>query len=97
MDQKEKEIAVQLITLMAHVEQISAEQKFVPPVAVNVTDQDGKVWDFEYSPEWDSVDILHEAPRLPVSLRLTDVKGRYVETPVSELMLRSDWIKPFLQ
>lgn len=97
MDQKEKEIAVQLITLMAHIEGISEEQQFVPPVAVNVTDQDGNVWDFEYSPEWDSSDLLQVAPTLPATLRLTDASGSSVETQITELTLRPDWIKRFLQ
>jgi hypothetical protein len=93
----ERNIAIHLIALIAHVEGISEEQKFVPPVAVNVTDQDGKVWDFEYSPEWESVDILHVAPKLPVSLRLTDAKGNAIETEITDLTLRPEWIRPFLR
>jgi hypothetical protein len=97
MDQKEKEIAIQLITLMAHIEGMSAEQQFVPPVAVNATDQDGNEWDFEYSPEWDCVDLLQVAPTLPVTLRLKDANGKFVETQITELTLRPDWIKRLLQ
>lgn len=52
MNEKEKAITFKLIALMAHVEGISEEQKFVAPISVNITDKDGKVWDFEYSPEW---------------------------------------------
>ena len=97
MDHKEKEIAIQLITLMAHIEGISAEQQFVSPVEVNVTDQDGKVWDFEYSPEWDSADLLQVAPTLPVTLRLTDAEGKSVEIDITDLTLRPEWIKRLLQ
>jgi hypothetical protein len=94
---KEKEIAMQLIALMAHIEGISDEQQFLLPIEVNATDQDGNEWDFEYSPEWDSVDLLQVAPTLPVTLRLKDANGRFVETQITELTLRPDWIKRLLQ
>jgi hypothetical protein len=93
----EKEIAIQLIALMAHIEGISEERQFVPPVEVNVTDQDGKVSGFEYSPEWDGVDLLQTPPRLPVTLRMKDANGSSVETRLTDLTLRPDWIKRFLQ
>ena len=93
----EREIAMQLIALMAYIEGISEEQQFVPPVDVNATDQDGKVWNFEYSPEWDSVDLLQIAPISPVTLRLKDANGKSVETQIAELTLRPEWIKRFLQ
>jgi hypothetical protein len=93
----EREIAIQLFTLMAHVEGISEENQLIPPIEVRATDRDGKVSDFEFSPEWDSVDILQTAPRLPVSLRLTDAKGKTIETDITDLTLRSEWISRFLQ
>jgi hypothetical protein len=93
----EREIAMQLIALMAHVEGISEENQFVPPVQVNATDQEGNVSDFKYSPEWDCADLLQVAPTLPVILRLTDANGRFVETRITELTLRPDWIQRFLQ
>lgn len=93
----EKEIAIQLITLMAHVEGISEENQLTPPIEVRATDRDGTQWEFEYSPEWDSVDILFEVPKLPVSLRLTDAMGKSVETEITDLTLRPEWIKRFLQ
>jgi hypothetical protein len=93
----EREIAIQLIALMAHIEGISEEQQFVPPVEVNATDQDGKVWNFEYSPEWDSVDLLPVAPSLPISLRLKDANGSFVETQITDSTLRPEWLKRFLQ
>ena len=88
---------MQLIALMAHIEGISDEQQFLLPIEVNATDQDGNEWDFEYSPEWDSVDLLQVAPTLPVALRLKDANGRIVETQITELTLRPDWIKRLLQ
>ena len=94
---KEKEIDMKLIALMAHIEGISDEQQFLLPIEVNATDQDGNEWDFEYSPEWDSVDLLQVAPTLPVTLRLKDANGRFVETQITELTLRPDWIKRLLQ
>lgn len=93
----EKETAIQLITLMAHVEGISEENQLIPPIEVRVIDRDNKVSDFEFSPEWDSVEILQEAPRLPVSLRLTDAKGKARETEITDLTLRPEWIRRFLQ
>jgi hypothetical protein len=93
----EREIAVQLITLMTHVEGISEENQLIPPIEVRATDRDGRVSDFQYSPEWDSVDILHEAPRLPVSLRLRDAKGKTIETNITDGTLRPEWIRRFLQ
>lgn len=93
----EREIAMQLIVLMAHIEGISEEQQFVSPVEVNATDLDGNEWGFEYSPEWDSADLLQIAPTLPVTLRLKDAKGKSVETQITELTLCPEWIKRFLQ
>jgi hypothetical protein len=93
----EREIAMQLIALMAHIEGISEEQQFVSPVEVNATDKDGNEWDFEYSPEWDSAGLLQIAPTLPVTLRLKDANGKSAETQITELTLRPEWIKRFLQ
>ena len=47
----EREIAIQLFTLMAHVEGISEENQLIPPIEVRATDRDGKVSDFEFRPE----------------------------------------------
>jgi hypothetical protein len=93
----ERETAIQMIALMAHIEGISEEQQLVPPVEVNATDQDGKVWAFEYSPEWDSVDLLQVVPRLPITLRLKDANGSFVETRITDSTLRPEWLKRFLQ
>lgn len=93
----EKEIAVQLIALMAHVEGISEENLLIPPIEVRATDRDGTQWEFEYSPEWDSVDVLYEVPKLPVLLRLTDAMGKSIETGITDLTLRPEWIARFLQ
>jgi hypothetical protein len=92
----EREIAIQLIALMAHVEGIAEEQKFVPPVEVSATDLDGQIWEFEYSPEWDSVGLLHVTPRLPMTLRLKDASGNSVETRITDSTLRPEWLKRFL-
>ena len=88
---------MQLIALMAHIEGISDEQQFLLPIEVNATDQDGNEWDFEYSPEWDSVDLLQAAPRLPITLRLKDANGNSVETRITDSTLRLEWLKRFLQ
>jgi hypothetical protein len=79
---------------MAHVEGICGEHKLVPPVRVNAVDQDGTVWDFEYSP--DSVGVLQAMPRLPIRLRGTDSTGRVAEMEITELTVRPDWIERFL-
>lgn len=42
------------------------------------------------------MDILREVPRLPVSLRLTDANGKGIETEISDLTLRPEWLRPFL-
>jgi hypothetical protein len=90
----EREIAIELIAL---IEGISEEQQFVPPVEVKATDQDGNAWDFEYDPERDCVNLLQIAPTLPVTLRLKDANGKSAETQITELTLRPEWIKRFLQ
>jgi hypothetical protein len=93
----EREIAIQLIALMAHVEGISEENRFVPPIEVTVTDRDSHELEFEYSPEWDELNGMLVPPKLPVTLRLTDAEGSTVETRLTDLTLRADWIKHFLQ
>lgn len=93
----EREIAIQLITLMAHIEGISEENQLVPPVNVHAVDQSQLVWDFDYDSEWDSADVLPIAPKLPVDLRLVDSTGKVVETRITDLTLRPEWLKRFLQ
>ena len=88
----EKQIAMQIIAFMAHVEGISEDEQLVPPVEVNATDRSGTVFDFEYSPEWDGVD-LYDAPSLPVSLRLTDATGRVIKTKITDFTLRPEWVQ----
>jgi len=91
------EIAKQPIVLMGHIETICEERGFIPPVEVNATDFDGTVWEFDFSPEYDSVDLLLVAPRLPVTLRLRDAKGSSAEAQVTDLRCPPGWIRRFLQ
>jgi hypothetical protein len=69
-----REVANQLMALMAHIVVISEENQFAPPIEVNATDQDRNEWDFEYSPGCD-VDLMLASPKLPITLRLRDSKG----------------------
>ncbi len=93
----ERNIAIELIAFMAHVEGIAEENRLVPPIEVNATDQDGRGWNFEYSPDWDSLDIVNVTPKLPLSLRLRDANGNIVETAITNLNLRPEWLKRFVQ
>ena len=93
----EMEIWNQLVAMMAHIEDICEEQGFIPPVAVRVTDIAGQTWAFDYDPEWDEVDILREAPQLPITVRIQDAKGNCVERRITDLAPRPEWMKPFLQ
>ncbi len=93
----EREDAVQLIALMGHVEGIAEENRFVPPVEVDAIDRDGQVWSFEYSPAWDSVDMLNVAAKLPLNLRFRDANGAMLEVDITDWTLRPEWLKRFLQ
>jgi hypothetical protein len=92
-----KEIARQLIVMMAQVEGVCEEHKLIPPIEVNATDLQGRVWGFDYSPEGDSVEVLLVAPSLPLTLRLRDAEGSTAEARISSLTLRPVWMKRFLQ
>lgn len=95
--ENQKEISVQLIALMAHVEGICEERGLVPPIDVTATDIDGNVWEFDYSPEYDWVDLLQVAPRLPITLRLIGANGDSAELLIADLNPRPEWMRPFLQ
>ena len=91
------EISRQLMALMAHVETTCEERRLVPPIEVTATDLDGNDWRFEYSPDYDWVDLLRVAPRLPITLRLIGANGDSAEVQIADLNPRPQWMKPFLQ
>lgn len=92
-----KEIAGRLVVMMAQVERVCEEHKLMPPVEVNATDPHGRVWEFDYSPEDDSVEVLLVAPSLPLTLRLRDAEGNTVEVRITSLTLPRHCMKRFLQ
>jgi len=90
---KSYEVLLQKMVLMGHVEDISANQGLVPPVEVNVVDADGTDYDFEYSPEYESVNLPPLPGRPPLLLRLTDAKGTQMEQKLADLRLPPGWKK----
>lgn len=96
-NENQKEISVQLIAFMAHVEGTCQERGLVPPIDVTATDVDGNVWEFDYSPEYDWVDLSRVAPKLPITLSLIDGNGDSAEVRITDLNPRPEWMRPFLQ
>lgn len=90
---KSLEVPLQKFVLMGRVEDISKNQGLVPPVEVNVVDADGTDYDFEYSPEYESVNLPPVTGRSPLFLRLTDVKGTQVEQKLTDLKVPPEWGK----
>jgi hypothetical protein len=86
-----------LIALMAQVEGICEQHGFKPPVEITVTEGDGQVWEFDYAPERESVEILPSALRLPIILRFRDTNGRSAQVQITDFALRPEWMKRFLQ
>lgn|ERR1035438_4668027 len=96
-EENQKEISRQLIAFMAHVEGTCEERGLVPPIDVTATDLDGNESRFDYSPDYDWVDLLRIAPRLPITLRLIDANGDSAELRITDLNPRPEWMRPFLQ
>jgi hypothetical protein len=97
MNEQEKEIVTQLIALMAHVEGACEELGFTSPVEVCATDVNGQTWQFDFDAESDSVDLLHVAPKLPITLELRDSKGNCVTRHIAHLVSQPEWKDGFLQ
>ena len=93
----EKQIDFQLIRFMAHIEGIAEESQLDPPIRVKASDRGGTMWEFEYSPDWDSLDVLRVIPALPISVRLQDANERIAETEITDWALKPEWMKRFLQ
>jgi hypothetical protein len=92
-----KEIAVQQIMFMGHVEDICGKQNLVPPVEVDVVDAGGNQYDFEYRPEDDGVDLPPLPIMLPLMLTFTDVQGTRLERRLLDIAPSPEWHTRFVQ
>ena len=97
MKWNQTEIKSQLIAVMAHVETVCEERGLIPPIDVTITNFDGNEWRFDYSPDYEWVDLLPVAPRLPITLSLIDGNGDSAEVRITDLNPRPEWMRPFLQ
>ena len=61
---------------MGYVKEICEKQGLVPPAEVNVVDAGGNQYDFDYSPEYDEVDLPSVPIMLPAVLSFTDREGQ---------------------
>ncbi len=77
-------IADQIVACVMVVERICDENRLIPPVKVKAIDLNGKVWEFEFNPEWDSFELLLPPPSLPVTLHITDSAGHTLEENVTD-------------
>lgn len=92
-DKLKLEVMLPKCVLMGHVEDISTNHGLVSPVEVKVVDADGTAYDFEYSPEYESVNLPPVPGRPPLLLRLTDAKGTHVEQKLADLGMPPEWRK----
>jgi len=65
-----REGTAQQILLMGHVEEACEKRGLVPPVEVNVSDAGGYQYDFDFSPEYDVIDLPAVLIMPPVVLRM---------------------------
>ncbi|HEX4919882.1 MAG TPA: hypothetical protein VFV92_03990 [Candidatus Bathyarchaeia archaeon] len=94
---REQKIVSKLIALMAQVEAICEAHRLLPPVEITARDRQGRLFNFDYDPEWDSVELLHVAPEPPITVRLGDANGTVVEVEITDFAVRPEWMKRSLQ
>jgi hypothetical protein len=73
-------VVTRLTPLINHIWGICEELALVPPVEVKTTDVGGQPWSFNFDTEGTALNVPPVAPRLPITLRLRDSKGKCVET-----------------
>jgi hypothetical protein len=57
---------------------------------VDATDFDGRVWNFDFNPEFDSLELLLSRRTLPITLQLRDAAGTIIEDQITDLTMESE-------
>jgi hypothetical protein len=87
-----------MFALVLDVNGICEEMSLIAPVQVRATDADGqRFWSFKFDPANMSVKVPEVAPRLPITLRLKDSNGTRVERQITDLTIKLEPLKRFLQ
>lgn len=64
---------------------------------MTLSDISEHVWQFDYDPEGDWVDVERVPPTLPVTVHLEDEQGNIVDAKITTFALPEKWMLPFLQ